>query len=99
MLTIDIPQSNRIKTEEDLLSSYILSEIEKKGYCYYFHYGVGWGGRWNHSWAARSGCGYNERTAISEDAHDNVIRAFARKGYSVEYRDYIAAGNAVIIRG
>ena len=54
MLTIEIPKSNRRKSEED---------------------------------------------QISELAHDNVIRAFIDKGYSVEYRSEIAAGRYVIIRG
>ena len=43
MLTIEIPKSNRRKSEEDELASFILSEIKKKGECVYFHYGVGWG--------------------------------------------------------
>ncbi len=38
MLTIEIPKSNRRKSEEDELASFILSEIKKKGECVYFHY-------------------------------------------------------------
>ena len=51
MLTIEIPKSNRRKSEEDELASFILSEIKKKGECVYFHYGVGWGNNWPHCWA------------------------------------------------
>lgn len=43
MLTIEIPKSNRRKSEEDALASFSLSEIKEKGECVYFHYGVGWG--------------------------------------------------------
>ena len=42
MLTIEIPKSNRRKSEEDALASFSLSEIKEKGECVYFHYGVGW---------------------------------------------------------
>lgn len=51
MLTIEIPKSNRRKSEEDALASFILSEIKEKGECVYFHYGVGWGNNWPHCWA------------------------------------------------
>ena len=91
MLTIEIPKSNRRKSEEDELASFILSEIKKKGECVYFHYGVGWGNN--------TGSDAKDRHQISELAHDNVIRAFIDKGYSVEYRSEIAAGRYVIIRG
>jgi hypothetical protein len=46
MLTIEIPKSNRRKSEEDALASFILSEIKEKGECVYFYYGVGWGNNW-----------------------------------------------------
>ena len=48
MLTIEIPKSNRRKSEEDALASFSLSEIKEKGECVYFHYGVGWGNNWPH---------------------------------------------------
>ena len=32
-------------------------------------------------------------------SHDDVVRAFIDKGYSVEYRSEIAVGRYVIIRG
>ena len=99
MLTIEIPKSNRRKSEEDELASFILSEIKKKGECVYFHYGVGWGNNWPHCWAKNTGSDAKDRHQISELAHDNVIRAFIDKGYSVEYRSEIAAGRYVIIRG
>lgn len=51
MLTIEIPESNRRKSEEDALAAFILSELKEKGECVYFHYGVGWGNNWPHSWA------------------------------------------------
>jgi hypothetical protein len=86
-------------TEEDELASFILSEIKKKGECVYFHYGVGWGNNWPHCWAKNTGSDAKDRHQISELAHDNVIRAFIDKGYSVEYRSEIAAGRYVIIRG
>lgn len=99
MLTIEIPKSNRRKSEEDALASFILSEIKEKGECVYFHYGVGWGNNWPHCWAKNTGSDAKDRHQISELAHDNVIRAFIDKGYSVEYRSEIAAGRYVIIRG
>ena len=43
MLTIEIPESNRRKSEEDALAAFILSELKEKDECVYFHYGVGWG--------------------------------------------------------
>ena len=98
MLTIEIPKSNRRKSEEDALASFILSEIKEKGECVYFHYGVGWGNNWPHCWAKNTGSDAKDRHQISELAHDNVIRAFIDKGYSVEYRSEIAAGRYVIIR-
>lgn len=49
MLTIEIPESNRRKSEEDTLAAFILSELKEKGECVYFHYGVGWGNNWPHS--------------------------------------------------
>ena len=55
MLTIEIPKSNRRKSEEDALASFILSEIKEKGECVYFHYGVGWGNNWPHCWAKNTG--------------------------------------------
>ena len=96
---IEIPKSNRRKSEEDALASFILSEIKEKGECVYFHYGVGWGNNWPHCWAKNTGSDAKDRHQISELAHDNVIRAFIDKGYSVEYRSEIAAGRYVIIRG
>ena len=91
MLTIEIPESNRRKSEEDALAAFILSELKEKDECVYFHYGVGWGNNWPHSWA--------KNTGSDAKAHDNVIRAFITKGYSIEYRNEIAAGRYVIIRG
>lgn len=58
------------------------------------------GGTWiDTSWAKNTGSDAKDRHQISELAHDNVIRAFIDKGYSVEYRSEIAAGRYVIIRG
>lgn len=98
MLT-DRTESNRRKSEEDALASFILSEIKEKGECVYFHYGVGWGNNWPHCWAKNTGSDAKDRHQISELAHDNVIRAFIDKGYSVKYRSEISAGRYVIIRG
>lgn len=99
MLTIEIPESNRRKSEENALAAFILSELKEKGECVYFHYGVGWGNNWPHSWAKNTGSDAKDRHPISELAHDNVIRAFITKDYSIEYRNEIAAGRYVIIRG
>lgn len=99
MLTIEIPESSRRKSEEDLLASFILSEIKEKGECVYFHYGVGWGNDWPHSWAKSTKSDAKDIHQISELAHDNVIRVFIAKGYSVEYRSEIAAGRYMVIRG
>ena len=99
MLTIEIPESNRRKSEEDALAAFILSELKEKGECVYFHYGVGWGNNWPHSWAKNTGSDARNRHPISELAHDNVIRASITKGYSIEYRNEIAAGRYVISRG
>lgn len=96
---LDVKISRKRKVEEDELASFILSEIKKKGECVYFHYGVGWGNNWPHCWAKNTGSDAKDRHQISELAHDNVIRAFIDKGYSVEYRSEIAAGRYVIIRG
>lgn len=99
MLTIEIPKSNRRKSEEDLFASFILSEIKEKGECAYFHYGVGWGNDWPHSWAENTTSRAKDMHQISELAHDNVVREFIAKGYSVDYGSVIAAGRYMIIRG
>ena len=70
MLTIEIPKSNRRKSEEDALASFILSEIKEKGECVYFHYGVGWGNNWPHCWAKNTGSDAKDRHQISELAHN-----------------------------
>ena len=70
MLTIEIPKSNRRKSEEDALASFSLSEIKEKGECVYFHYGVGWGNNWPHCWAKNTGSDAKDRHQISELAHD-----------------------------
>ena len=100
MLTIEIPKSNRRKSEEDELASFILSEIKKERRMCLLSLWRRMGkitglivGQKN------TGSDAKDRHQISELAHDNVIRAFIDKGYSVEYRSEIAAGRYVIIRG
>ena len=70
MLTIEIPKSNRRKSEEDELASFILSEIKKKGECVYFHYGVGWGNNWPHCWAKNTGSDAKDRHQINPEKPD-----------------------------
>ena len=79
MLTIEIPKSNRRKSEEDALASFSLSEIKEKGECVYFHYGVGWGNNWPHCWAKNTGSDAKDRHQISELARDNLKREFIHR--------------------
>ena len=72
MLTIEIPKSNRRKSEEDALASFSLSEIKEKGECVYFHYGVGWGNNWPHCWAKNTGSDAKDRHQISECDYQRI---------------------------
>ncbi len=80
MLTIEIPESNRKRSEEDELARFILDGIRRDGKREYFHFGVGTSGEWPLAWSRDL---VSEKHGISNAGHEEVLAAFEAKGYSV----------------
>lgn len=94
MLTIEIPKSTARESEEDVFAKAILQKLNKDKYAYIYCYGGGYiqmSLRWGVD-------GMELKTPISNDAFDNVIRAFRENGYSISYGSSCPGYSITIIR-